>query len=49
MSILDVQSFRETDCDTHHFLVFAKVWERMVINKQETEVSCGEIQTQKAK
>jgi len=36
LSILDVQSFRETDCDTHHFLVIAKVWERLVINKQET-------------
>jgi hypothetical protein len=29
--------------------VVAKVGERLVINKQETEFSCGEIQTQKAK
>jgi endonuclease/exonuclease/phosphatase family metal-dependent hydrolase len=34
-SILDVRSFREADCDTDHYLVVAKVMERL--NKQHTE------------
>jgi len=37
LSILDVQSFRGTDFDTHNFLVVANVRERLVINKQETQ------------
>jgi hypothetical protein len=34
LSILDVQSFRGTDCDTDHCLVFAKVRERLAVSKQ---------------
>jgi len=31
--ILDVWSFRGADCDTDHYLVVAKVRERLAINK----------------
>jgi ABC-type hemin transport system ATPase subunit len=33
-SILDVRSFRAADCDTGHYLVFAKVRERLAVSKQ---------------
>jgi endonuclease/exonuclease/phosphatase family metal-dependent hydrolase len=33
-SILDVQSFRTADCDTDHYLVVAKVKERLAMSKQ---------------
>jgi hypothetical protein len=36
-SILDVRSFRAVDCDTDHYLVVAKVRERLGVNKQCTE------------
>jgi hypothetical protein len=36
-SILDVRSFREADCDTDHYLVVAKVRERLAMSKQTTQ------------
>jgi hypothetical protein len=33
-SILDVQSFRAADCDTDHYLMMAKVRERLAVSKQ---------------
>jgi hypothetical protein len=35
-SILDVRSFRAADCDTDHYLLVAKVRERLAVNKQTT-------------
>ena len=36
-SILDVRSVRVVDCDTDHYLVFAKVRERLAISKQAAQ------------
>jgi hypothetical protein len=36
-NILDVQSFRGADCDTDHYLVVAKVRERLAVNKQAAQ------------
>jgi hypothetical protein len=33
-NILDVRSFRAADCDTDHYLVVAKLRERLAVNKQ---------------
>jgi hypothetical protein len=32
--VLDVRSFRATDCDTDHYLVVVNVRERLAVNKQ---------------
>jgi hypothetical protein len=34
-SVLDVRSFKAADCDTDHYLVVAKVRERLTVNKQD--------------
>jgi hypothetical protein len=36
-SVLDVRSFRAADCDTDHYLVVAKVRERLAVNKQRSQ------------
>jgi hypothetical protein len=41
-SILDVRSFMGADCDTDHYLVVAKVWERLAVRKQEAQKFDGE-------
>jgi hypothetical protein len=36
LSVHDVQSFRAANCDTDHYLVVAKVKERLAVNKQRS-------------
>jgi hypothetical protein len=36
LSVDNVRSFRTADCDTDHYLVVAKVRERLVVNKQRS-------------
>jgi hypothetical protein len=35
-TVLDVRLFRAADCDTDHYLVVAKVRERLAVNKQRS-------------
>jgi endonuclease/exonuclease/phosphatase family metal-dependent hydrolase len=35
--ILDVRPFRAVDCDTDHYLVVAKIRERLAVSKQTTQ------------
>ena len=42
MSILDVRIFRGADSDTGHWLMVAKVRERLAVSKQETQKFDGE-------
>jgi hypothetical protein len=36
LNLLDVRSFRAADCDSDHYLVVAKVRERLAVNKQRS-------------
>jgi len=41
-SVLDVRSFSGAECDTDHYLVVAKVRERLAVSKQATPKFDGE-------
>jgi len=41
-SVLDVRVFRGADCDTDHYLVVAKVRERLAVSKQAAQRFDGE-------
>jgi hypothetical protein len=36
LNILDVKSFSAADCDTSHYLVVAKIGERLAVDKQRS-------------
>jgi hypothetical protein len=36
--VLDARSFRAADCDTDHYLVVAKVRERLAVSKQRSSI-----------
>ena len=42
MSILDVRSFSRVDCYTSHYLVVAKIRERLAVSKQAAQKFDGE-------
>jgi hypothetical protein len=42
-NVLDVRSFRAADGDSDHYLVVAKVRERLAVNKQRSQCSYGEV------
>jgi hypothetical protein len=46
LNLLDVPSLRAADCDSDHYLVVAKVRERLA---KITQISYGELQSQEVK
>jgi hypothetical protein len=48
-NILNVLSFRAADCDSDHYLVVAKVRERLAVNEQRSQILYGEVQPQEVK
>jgi len=42
LSIRDVRSSWRADCDTNHYLMFAKVRERLAVSKQVAQYFDGE-------
>jgi len=36
-SVLDVRSFRGADCDPNHYLVIAKIRERLTVGRKATQ------------
>jgi len=42
LSLLDVRSFRGAECDTDHYLVVARVRERLAVSKQVAQRFDGE-------
>jgi hypothetical protein len=48
-NVLDVRSYMAADCDSDHYLVVARVGERLAANKQITQISYGEVQSQDVK
>jgi hypothetical protein len=49
LSILDVRTFKAEDCNTDHYLVVAKVMERLAMSNQTTQGSHRELQSQEIK
>jgi hypothetical protein len=43
-NVLDDRSFRAADCDTEHYLVVAKVRERVAVNKQRSHRKHAKLQ-----
>ena len=41
-NILDIRIFRGTDCDNDHCLLFAKVRQKLTVNKEEAQRFDGE-------
>jgi hypothetical protein len=38
--------FMAADCGTDHYLVVAKGWKKLEVNKQRLQISYGEVQSQ---
>jgi hypothetical protein len=45
-NVLDVRSYKTADRDSDHYLVVANVRERLTVNRQRSQISYGEVQSQ---